>query len=62
MLKCSASSDIVTIPNKLGETHVKQHQFLLSITKEGMEQVNCNPLPYFKCNGSATVTNYWYFI
>ncbi len=26
-----------------------------------MERVTCNPLPYLKCNGSATVTSYCYF-
>jgi hypothetical protein len=25
-----------------------------------MYQVTCNPIPYFKCNGSATVTSYRY--
>jgi hypothetical protein len=25
-----------------------------------MSYVTCNPLPYIKCNGSATVTSYCY--
>ncbi len=26
-----------------------------------MLRVTWNPLPTFKCNGSVTVTSYWYF-
>jgi hypothetical protein len=62
------STDGVTIFKEMYKTHVTEHNFLrvrksnevIFLGRNVSSYSTCNPLPYLRCNGSATVTSYCY--